>query len=74
MLLQACLGLEIDAPHRTIRVHQPTLPDSIHHLQINHLPINHKEVSIHFERQASQTVVWLTPEDDHAVTLQVNYR
>lgn len=73
MLLQACLGLEIDAPHRIIRINQPTLPESINGLQINHLTVQNKPVGLRFTRQGSQTLVHLATGSDHAISVQVNY-
>ncbi|CAG9297806.1 amylo-alpha-1,6-glucosidase [Celerinatantimonas diazotrophica] len=73
MLLQACLGLEIDAPHRLIRVNQPTLPESINTLQINQLIVQNKSIGLRFTRQNSQTLVHLTTGSDRAISLQVNY-
>ncbi|MBS0454244.1 MAG: hypothetical protein JSS14_23330 [Proteobacteria bacterium] len=37
VLLQACLGLELDAGRRLLRIDQPRLPDGLDHLQIRQL-------------------------------------
>src|SRR4030095_15168574 len=59
MLLQACLGLELDAGRRPIRVDQPRLPDGIDHLQIRHLQLGAPKLDLCFQRLRGECVVAL---------------
>jgi hypothetical protein len=39
MMLQACLGIEIDAPSQTLRFNKPMLPSQITDLRIRNLRV-----------------------------------
>ncbi|MGI4861103.1 MAG: amylo-alpha-1,6-glucosidase [Janthinobacterium lividum] len=50
MMLEACLGLTIDAARGEITVTQPALPDGIDHLAITDLQVGEASISLLFER------------------------
>jgi glycogen debranching enzyme len=52
MLLQAALGLEIDAPQRQVRFRHSKLPDFLDHLLINDLRVGAASIDVAIERQA----------------------
>lgn len=57
MLFQACLGLEIDAPRRTLRFRQPALPTAVDWVQIRDLVIGEATVDVLLERHESDVGV-----------------
>ncbi|MDP3406628.1 MAG: amylo-alpha-1,6-glucosidase [Brevundimonas sp.] len=57
LMLQAALGLSIDASTRTITVHAPTLPDGIERLTVSRLQVGEATVDLAFERLGGQVVV-----------------
>ncbi|MGE0868464.1 MAG: glycogen debranching N-terminal domain-containing protein [Kofleriaceae bacterium] len=50
MLLQACVGLDIDAPSHQIRVSRPVLPDNVDHLTIRNLRVGDAVADLIIER------------------------
>jgi glycogen debranching enzyme len=50
LLFQACLGLAIDAPTRTLRLSQPRLPPGIDWLELRELSIGDATLDVLFER------------------------
>jgi glycogen debranching enzyme len=50
MMLQACLGLEIDAPARQVRFVQPRLPDMIEELWISNLQVADASLDLVLQR------------------------
>jgi len=46
MLLQACIGLEVDAPDRTLRFHHARLPVFLDHLRIENLAVGDASVDL----------------------------
>ena len=73
MLLQATLGLEIDADRRRIRVNRPALPDGVDSLTVDALPLGDGTVSLEFRRVAGRTVAFLQRQQGvDGVTLQFN--
>jgi glycogen debranching enzyme len=52
MLLQASLGMSIDAPGRRIVFNRPTLPDSISSMRIENLQLDDSMVNLLIERHA----------------------
>jgi len=50
MMLQACLGLEIDAPSRTIRFNRPMLPNLVNDLRIRNLRVGPALVDLSLHR------------------------
>jgi len=65
MLLQACLGISIDAIERVIRIDRPELPSEIERLSLRDLAIDDARVSLLFERVGERvTAALLGPIDD----------
>jgi glycogen debranching enzyme len=56
MMLQACLGLSIDAPRRTIQIDRPRLPDGMEELRIEGLQVAGDRVTLVFQRLAGRVV------------------
>jgi glycogen debranching enzyme len=50
LILQACLGISIDAPRRQLRIQRPRLPESIPVLTIRNLTIGDVQLDLLFER------------------------
>ena len=50
LLLQACLGLTIDAPRRTITLHQPVLPEHLDTVSIRDLTVGDASTELFFAR------------------------
>jgi glycogen debranching enzyme len=50
LMLQACLGLEIDAPGGKVRCHQPRLPDMIGELWITNLEVGDAALDLVLQR------------------------
>jgi glycogen debranching enzyme len=74
MLLQACLGLRIDASELTIHVEQPHLPADIDRLQVQHLQVGKQRVDLSFQRLGQRVVALI--EQQHGpqpVRLSVRY-
>jgi glycogen debranching enzyme len=57
LLFQACLGLEIDAPRKTLRFRQPALPPAVDWVQIRDLVVGEATVDILLERHESDVGV-----------------
>ena len=51
MLLQACLGLEVDASARLVRFEHASLPAFLDHLRIDNLVVGDAVLNLHVERQ-----------------------
>jgi glycogen debranching enzyme len=60
LLLQACLGLSIDAARREVRLINPTLPDGMDTLSVDRLDVAGANVNLLLQRRDGVTVV--TPE------------
>jgi len=56
MILEACLGITIDAERQEVRIDRPQLPDGIDWLEIGELRVGDKTVSITFRRVGGQVV------------------
>jgi len=52
LLLQACLGLEVDAPSARITLRRPELPDFLKMVRIRNLVVGGATVDLVFERYA----------------------
>ncbi len=50
MLLQACLGLEVDAPRRTLRFQEPRLPPFLERVDISDLRVGEASISVRLTR------------------------
>jgi len=56
MMLEACLGITIQAANREIRIEQPALPAGIDWLEISNLAVGDRTVQIRFQRVSGQVV------------------
>jgi glycogen debranching enzyme len=57
MMLQACLGLQIDGWRGQVHIHRPRLPIGIDRLVISHLAVGDGRVDLVFERRGDSAVV-----------------
>jgi glycogen debranching enzyme len=69
MMLEACLGLRIDAERREVRIEQPALPEGIDWLEIGGLHVGGKLVSIMFSRVGGKVVASTEEGDVRVVAL-----
>ncbi|HLZ59181.1 MAG TPA: hypothetical protein VKR06_19740, partial [Ktedonosporobacter sp.] len=69
LLVNALLGLEVDAEAQRLILRQPTLPGWLHRLEINDMYIGQRRVHLRFERSGEQTTV--TPGEHNEVEIQV---
>jgi glycogen debranching enzyme len=53
LLLQACLGLRIEAPRARLSFSQPVLPSFLDHIEIKHLRVGDAVVDLSLERHAT---------------------
>jgi glycogen debranching enzyme len=63
MLLQACLGLQLDAHRGLVRVEDPRLPDGIDHLQIKHLMLGKQKLDLSFQRVGERVVSFIDRQE-----------
>ena len=56
-MLQACLGLEVDAGQRVARFRYPRLPESMTTLHVQEMPIGDARVDLMFRRHGSDVSV-----------------
>jgi len=57
MLLQACLGLEIDGARKEIRIEKPLLPVGIESIGLNEIAVGEARIDLNFERVQQQVIV-----------------
>jgi glycogen debranching enzyme len=69
MMLEACLGITIDAQREEIRIEQPRLPEGIDWLEISDLRIGTRSVSLTFRRVAGQIVPSVDRGDARVIAL-----
>jgi hypothetical protein len=55
--LQACLGLEADAPGHVVRIRNPMLPDPVRKLDLLGMRVGSALVSLRFQRRGTRTHV-----------------
>jgi glycogen debranching enzyme len=65
-LLQACLGLEIDAASETVRLRQPRLPRFIDSLAVRQLCVGESRLDLLFRRQEPSVAVTLLSREGGA--------
>ncbi|GAB3367696.1 amylo-alpha-1,6-glucosidase [Lysobacter rhizosphaerae] len=70
MLLQACLGLEIDGWRGEIRVERPMLPTGIDYVAVRRVAVDNRRVDVVFQRQGERVSVHLEGRDAAAVPLR----
>jgi glycogen debranching enzyme len=70
MLLQACLGLEIDGWRGEIRVERPMLPPGIDHVTIRRVVVDSRRVDVVFQRQGDRVSTHLEGRDAAVVPLR----
>ncbi len=71
MLMQACLGLEIDGWKGEIRVNRPRLPIGIDSLTVRHLQVGEVGVDLTFQRVGDRIVAFLADRHEGLVPLIV---
>ena len=71
MMLQATLGVQLDASRREILIDRPELPQDVERLDINGLAINDERVDLHFRRRAGKIVVQTTLSRPGSVRVSV---
>ena len=71
MMLQATLGVQLDAGRREITIDRPELPQDVEHLDINGLAINDERVDLHFRRIAGKVAVQTTLSRPGSVRVSV---
>lgn len=57
MLLQACLGVQVDGWARTVTVDRPWLPPHINKLSVSNIAVGDQVITLKFERLAGHVVV-----------------
>jgi glycogen debranching enzyme len=57
MLLQACLGLQVDGPRKEVRVEQPLLPIGIEAIHLTDVAVGEARIDLKFERVQQQVIV-----------------
>jgi glycogen debranching enzyme len=65
-LLQACLGLEIDAANCKLKLHRPRLPSFLDWLQIRRLQVGDSRIDLLFRRQENSVAVSLLSREGSA--------
>jgi glycogen debranching enzyme len=71
-LLQACLGLEINAAERVVRLRHPRLPASLEFLHIRRLPVGDARIDLLLHRKGSDVAAnVLAKEGDAQVFVQL---
>jgi glycogen debranching enzyme len=72
MLLQACLGLSIDAWNDEVRIEHPRLPTGIDRLTIANLPVDKGRITLHFHRVDQRVVTYSDPGEGPPVSVLVH--
>jgi glycogen debranching enzyme len=65
-LLQACLGLEIDAAHRAVRLRHPRLPASLHSMCVRNLPVGNARLDLLLRRHDEDVAVNILRREGNA--------
>ena len=69
MMLQACLGLSIDADRKEVRLVRPTLPAGVDRLTLEHLDVAGARVDLRFQRFDGAVAVSPGPHSDRSVSV-----
>ncbi|HEX7116546.1 MAG TPA: amylo-alpha-1,6-glucosidase [Steroidobacter sp.] len=67
LLLQACLGIEIDGARKEVHVRRPTLPIGVESLSVRDLPVADTTIDLEFHRIGEEVVVVPTRHLEHGV-------
>ena len=70
MLLQSCLGLEIDGWRGEVRVERPMLPAGIDSIAVRRIAVDDKRVDVVFQRQGDRVSTHLEGRDAGVVPLR----
>lgn len=70
MILEACLGITIDAPMRRVLIQSPALPKGIDRLEVADLPVGDGSVSLTFVRTGEQLAVAVERADRVSVVVE----
>jgi glycogen debranching enzyme len=70
MMLQACLGLELDAATGRVEIHEPSLPIGIDRLSLHDLVVGGEPIDLTFERQGARIAVH---SNSRGPSLRVSY-
>jgi glycogen debranching enzyme len=70
MLLQACLGVEIDGWRGEIRVERPALPPGIDRVIVRRIAVDERRVDLCFERVGDRVTAHLEGRDRATVPLR----
>jgi glycogen debranching enzyme len=65
-LVQACLGLEVDAASETVRLREPRLPEFIDSLVVRRLCVGESRLDLLFKREERSVAVTLLSRDGAA--------
>jgi hypothetical protein len=75
MLLQACLGIKIDAKANTIYFYKPDLPDFLKEITIANLKVNNSNVVLQVRKNIGEVTVHLLHRDgDVKIEVVEDYR
>jgi glycogen debranching enzyme len=69
MMLQACLGLSIDAGRRQVRLVRPTLPAGVERLTIEGIEVAGARVDLRFQRMDGAVAVNPGPKSDRSISV-----
>lgn len=69
LLLQACLGLSIDAARREVRLVRPVLPGGIEAMRIDDLEVGGGRISLRVRRLGDEVAVYPAPGSDSSIAL-----
>jgi len=71
MLLQSCLGVDVDGVSRTIHVQRPELPPGIQDVVIHDLVVGDQRVDLVFRATGTRVAAFIDGDEDGLVSLQV---
>lgn len=69
MMLEACLGLMVDAQREEVRIEHPRLPEAIDWLEVGDLRVGKRTVSLTFRRVGEQVVPAVDRGDARVIAL-----
>lgn len=69
MMLQACLGVQVRAAEREVRIEQPMLPEDIDWLEIGDLPVGDARITLTFRRVNGSVVAAVDRSDVRVIVV-----